>query len=46
VAGAEKRRSTEQRNTDTMGVAATADSTSERREERAHVMINLFFGLV
>ena len=37
MAGTEKRRSTEQRNTGTMGVAATADSTFEWREEGAHV---------
>jgi len=37
VAGTEKRRSTEQRNTVTMGVAATQDSTSEWREEGAQV---------
>ena len=33
----EKRRSTEQRNTVTMGVAATHDSTSEWREQGAQV---------
>jgi len=37
VAGAGKRRSTEQRNTVTMGVTATADSTSEWREVGAQV---------
>src|SRR5262249_14940623 len=37
TAGAEKRRSTEQRNTVTIGVTATQDSTSDWREERAHV---------
>ena len=37
MAGTEKRRSTEPRNTDTMGVPATADSTFEWREEGAHV---------
>ena len=37
TAGTEKRRSTEQRNTVTMGVAATQDSTSEWRELGAQV---------
>ena len=37
MAGTEKRHSTEQRNTATMGVAATQDSTSEWREIRAQV---------
>ena len=37
MAGTEKRRSTEPRNTDTMDVAATTDSTSEWREQGAHV---------
>jgi hypothetical protein len=37
TAGTEKRRSTEQRNTVTMGVAATQDSTSEWREDGAQV---------
>ena len=37
MAGTEKRRLTEQRNTDTMGVAETANSTSEWRKEGAHV---------
>jgi hypothetical protein len=37
VAGAEKRHSTEQRNTVTMRVTATQDSTSEWRELGAHV---------
>ena len=39
VAGMEKRRSTEQRNTVTIGVAATQDSTSEWRELGAQVSI-------
>jgi hypothetical protein len=37
TAGTEKQRSTEQRNTVTMGVAATRDSTSEWRELGAQV---------
>lgn len=37
LAGAEKRHSTEQRNTVTMRVTATQDSTSEWRELGAHV---------
>jgi hypothetical protein len=37
MAGAEKRRSTEPRNTVTMGVAATQDSTSDWRELGAQV---------
>jgi hypothetical protein len=37
VAGTEKRRSTEPRNTVTIGVTATADSTFEWREEGAQV---------
>jgi uncharacterized protein YmfQ (DUF2313 family) len=40
MAGTEKRRSTEQRNTDTMSVAATAGSTFEWREEGAQVRGN------
>jgi hypothetical protein len=37
LAGTEKRRSTEQKNTVTMGVTATQDSTSEWRELGAQV---------
>jgi hypothetical protein len=37
MAGMEKRRSTEQRNTVTIGVAATQDSTFDWRELGAHV---------
>ncbi len=37
VAGTEKRRSTEPRNTVTIGVAATQDSTFDRREVGAQV---------
>lgn len=40
MAGTEKRHSTEQRNTDTISVAATTDSPYEWRGERAHVMRN------
>ena len=41
IAGMEKRRSTEQRNTVTMGVTATQDSTSEWREVGPHVKTDL-----
>jgi hypothetical protein len=37
MAGTGKRRSTEPRNTVTIGMTATADSTSDRREKGAHV---------
>src|SRR5438874_6744861 len=40
MAGAEKRRSTEPRNTVTMGVAATQDSTSDWRELGAQVRMS------
>ena len=40
----EKQRSTEQRNTVTMGVAATQDSTSDWREEGAQVIRHLLYG--
>ena len=40
LAGAEKRHSTEQRNTVTMRVTATQDSTSEWRELGAYVSIH------
>ena len=39
MAGMEKRRSTEPRNTVTIGVTATQDSTSEWREEGAQVTV-------
>jgi len=44
LAGTEKRRSTEQKNTVTMGVTATQDSTSEWRELGAQVMFHMTDG--